>query len=293
MSWDDLSKNEMEWPERLRVPELSPAGLRDSSPDLIAEHPGLAAGHAPDRPGLAALGALHGLRARAHPSRDFLGAPAGAASRSRAPAGGVSTAPSQRAARRGRRHPALAGPRGGPRLSLRIPSSRCRPGRLAIGKDPSFPSYGWDNEYGRRETKVEAFAASRHLVTNGEFLEFVAAGGYREERWWTRRWLAVEELPQRQVAHLLGALRASGLAPVPPAHDLRARRGCPGTGRPSATTTRRRPFALGGPTGKTARCRCGSSPRPSTTGFGLPPALLPERSVGLAATLRGSSSRPR
>jgi hypothetical protein len=56
---------------------------------------------------------------------------------------------------------------------------------VALGKPDSFPTYGWDNEYGRREVSVHPFKASKHLVSNGEFFQFVASGGYRESRFWS------------------------------------------------------------------------------------------------------------
>ena len=58
-------------------------------------------------------------------------------------------------------------------------------GRVALGKSRAHPLYGWDNEYGRHHFNVEDFAASRYLVSNREFLEFVEAGGYRQEQYWT------------------------------------------------------------------------------------------------------------
>ena len=58
-------------------------------------------------------------------------------------------------------------------------------GQLRLGKDYDDPLYGWDNEYGRYEVKVAPFKASEYLVSNSEFLQFVAAGGYDTERWWT------------------------------------------------------------------------------------------------------------
>jgi 5-histidylcysteine sulfoxide synthase/putative 4-mercaptohistidine N1-methyltranferase len=64
-------------------------------------------------------------------------------------------------------------------------------GEVLLGKEEGHPLYGWDNEYGRHEAQVEGFAASKFLVSNREFLAFVDAGGYREERWWTEegwRW---------------------------------------------------------------------------------------------------------
>lgn len=58
-------------------------------------------------------------------------------------------------------------------------------GMVVLGKDDADPLYGWDNEYGRAEYEVSDFLASRYLVSNAEFLEFVEAGGYQEKRWWT------------------------------------------------------------------------------------------------------------
>lgn len=58
-------------------------------------------------------------------------------------------------------------------------------GEIRLGKARDNPYYGWDNEYGRRTEKVAAFRASKYLVSNGEFLEFVQAGGYRQRKYWT------------------------------------------------------------------------------------------------------------
>jgi len=58
-------------------------------------------------------------------------------------------------------------------------------GRVVLGKTKDHALYGWDNEYGRHVTDVPEFRASRHLVSNGEYLAFVDDGGYDEERWWT------------------------------------------------------------------------------------------------------------
>jgi 5-histidylcysteine sulfoxide synthase/putative 4-mercaptohistidine N1-methyltranferase len=63
-------------------------------------------------------------------------------------------------------------------------------GDVRLGKDFADPYYGWDNEYGRHETAVPAFAASRFLISNGEFLAFVEAGGYADDRLWTEEGLA-------------------------------------------------------------------------------------------------------
>lgn len=44
--------------------------------------------------------------------------------------------------------------------------------------------YGWDNEYGSAVVSVEEFQASKYLVSNGEFMDFVSANGYGVSRWW-------------------------------------------------------------------------------------------------------------
>ena len=65
-------------------------------------------------------------------------------------------------------------------------------GRVVLGKGKDHPLYGWDNEFGRRESEVWDFKASRFLVSNGEYLAFVEAKGYEQERYWTeegRRWV--------------------------------------------------------------------------------------------------------
>lgn len=55
---------------------------------------------------------------------------------------------------------------------------------IDLGKPADFPSFGWDNEYGERKVEVPPFLASEHMVTNGEFWQFVADGGYRRKEFW-------------------------------------------------------------------------------------------------------------
>ncbi len=56
---------------------------------------------------------------------------------------------------------------------------------LKIGKLFNDPLYGWDNEYGVHEADVQPFEASKYLCSNGEFLQFVEAGGYNHQGYWT------------------------------------------------------------------------------------------------------------
>ncbi|MDY0013920.1 MAG: 5-histidylcysteine sulfoxide synthase [Rhodocyclaceae bacterium] len=57
-------------------------------------------------------------------------------------------------------------------------------GRVELGRPFHEPIYGWDNEYGHHGADLPAFQASQYLVSNGEFLEFVAAGGYADPTLW-------------------------------------------------------------------------------------------------------------
>lgn len=64
-------------------------------------------------------------------------------------------------------------------------------GHVKLGKPLDSERYGWDNEYGHHEADVLAFDAGRLLVSNGEFLDFVKAGGYANNAFWDdegQRW---------------------------------------------------------------------------------------------------------
>ncbi len=66
-------------------------------------------------------------------------------------------------------------------------------GRVVLGKSKDHPLYGWDNEFGRQEYDVWDFAASRCLVSNRQYLDFVEDRGYEQEACWTHegwKWVA-------------------------------------------------------------------------------------------------------
>jgi 5-histidylcysteine sulfoxide synthase/putative 4-mercaptohistidine N1-methyltranferase len=66
------------------------------------------------------------------------------------------------------------------------------PATVRLGKPAGDETYGWDNEYGVDDVALPAFRAARRLVSNAEFLGFIAAGGYRDDSLWTdegRGWL--------------------------------------------------------------------------------------------------------
>jgi 5-histidylcysteine sulfoxide synthase len=57
-------------------------------------------------------------------------------------------------------------------------------GVVKLGKKENDLTFGWDSEYGSLEVEVKPFLASHNLITNGEFLEFVKAGGYENADYW-------------------------------------------------------------------------------------------------------------
>jgi ergothioneine biosynthesis protein EgtB len=48
-------------------------------------------------------------------------------------------------------------------------------------------AFGWDNEYEAHHVTVPAFAIDKYKVSNGQYLEFVAAGGYENRAFWSER----------------------------------------------------------------------------------------------------------
>ena len=71
-------------------------------------------------------------------------------------------------------------------------------GRFIIGASENFP-FVFDNEKWAHEVIVEPFRIARAPVTNGEFLEFVEADGYRQRQHWSDegwQWLESGGAPQ-------------------------------------------------------------------------------------------------
>src|SRR5436190_14200995 len=53
---------------------------------------------------------------------------------------------------------------------------------LGLPRDGRF---GWDNEFEAHQVHVPAFAIDKYKVTNGEYLEFIHAGGYQNRSLWS------------------------------------------------------------------------------------------------------------
>ena len=62
---------------------------------------------------------------------------------------------------------------------VRIPA-----GHATLGTPDSNGTFAWDNERPEHRVHVEAFTIDRDNVTSADFMAFIEAGGYREERWW-------------------------------------------------------------------------------------------------------------
>jgi len=56
---------------------------------------------------------------------------------------------------------------------------------VKLGKPNESSLYGWDNEYGTHDYKVDEFQAAKYLVSNHEFMQFINSGGYETQKWWT------------------------------------------------------------------------------------------------------------
>jgi len=57
--------------------------------------------------------------------------------------------------------------------------------KVNMGKPHNHPLYGWDLEYGSFQETVDDFKASKYLVSNAEFFEFIEDDGYKDKQWWS------------------------------------------------------------------------------------------------------------
>lgn len=176
MSWDDLSKNDAAWPsvaEVVAYRRKAYAVVRD----VIATHPAMDGCHqlAASPTWALFMGFEHerihletsSVLIRELPLRLL-----------RRPAAWPEAHPS-----------ALAGvAREAPREGMHYPANPVvvvPAGRVSLGKPTSWPSFGWDNEYGSRQFSLPSFGVSRFAVSNGQFLAFIRGGGYSTPRFWT------------------------------------------------------------------------------------------------------------
>jgi 5-histidylcysteine sulfoxide synthase len=60
---------------------------------------------------------------------------------------------------------------------------------ISYGKPESAPSFGWDNEYGHREKLAKDFQVTQNLITNSEYYEFVKSLSYVDDSFWSEEGL--------------------------------------------------------------------------------------------------------
>lgn len=177
MSWDDMSKNEIDWPPIEQVLEYR-RKVYKLVKEVIEQH------FQPDEP---------------HPVIDFesplwslfmgfeherIHLETTSVLIRELPAQLVKTPPEMP-----QTFPTVENPSTEPREGIDYPISRfveIEAGSAEIGKQEPCRYYGWDNEYGHRRADVGSFEVSNMLVSNGEFWQFVKAGGYCEEKYWDR-----------------------------------------------------------------------------------------------------------
>jgi ergothioneine biosynthesis protein EgtB len=58
-------------------------------------------------------------------------------------------------------------------------------GRVVLGLPRDAGLFGWDNEFEAHKANVPAFEIDRYKVTNAQYLDFVAAGGYDAPEFWS------------------------------------------------------------------------------------------------------------
>lgn len=56
---------------------------------------------------------------------------------------------------------------------------------VVLGRDVNHDVYGWDVDYGKQVCDVMPFNASKYLVTNAEYYEFMREAGYHDPSVWT------------------------------------------------------------------------------------------------------------
>lgn len=85
------------------------------------------------------------------------------------------------------------------RVDVTVPAAEwlsVEEGTYSIGRATNDVGFSFDNEFGRHKVYLQSYAVQSRLVTNGEFLEFIEAGGYEHFKFWLMEgweWLKKEE----------------------------------------------------------------------------------------------------
>jgi len=165
MSWDDMSKNEMQWPSLEAVIDYRQSAYQTIT-RLIKHHPDLdpTQGYSANHPGWALVMGFEHERIHLETSSVL-----------------IRELPLKLLRRPPQWPSSLLGHKSNP-VNEWFPVESTR---IVLGKPADVPTFGWDNEYGSRTEQVAAFEVSRYLISNREFQQFVAAGGYRDPALWS------------------------------------------------------------------------------------------------------------
>lgn len=70
-------------------------------------------------------------------------------------------------------------------------------GPVSLGLSSNSADFGWDNEFEANMVEVPVFAIDKYKVSNGQYLEFMEAGGYENPALWTEadwQWKVVQNI---------------------------------------------------------------------------------------------------
>src|SRR5262249_1812785 len=71
-----------------------------------------------------------------------------------------------------------------PKIPIAKQMMEIRDGTATLGL-PRDGGFGWDNEFEAQQVHIPAFVVDKYKVTNGDYLEFVNAGGYENRSLWS------------------------------------------------------------------------------------------------------------
>jgi gamma-glutamyl hercynylcysteine S-oxide synthase len=71
-----------------------------------------------------------------------------------------------------------------PRVAVEHDMVRVPAGSVTLGLKRGAGVFGWDNEFAEETLSVPAFDIDRYMVTNGDYLAFIDAGGYWNRAYW-------------------------------------------------------------------------------------------------------------
>lgn len=62
--------------------------------------------------------------------------------------------------------------------------------KVILGKNKTTPTFGWDNEYGERIVEIRSFQYTKFQITNREYYDFVGSGAYLSDFFWSAEGLS-------------------------------------------------------------------------------------------------------